>query len=75
MSRAYLQIKVSNAQEATTTRLHVLTNLLGHANDLTWRLPRRISQVPRRSLADAQRRYDELVDGSIRMPWSWRRRA
>ena len=52
VSKAYLQIKVANAQEAYDNAVTRLTNLLGHANDLDLAVAEADLQVAEANLAD-----------------------
>ena len=63
VGRAYQQIKLSNAQDAYDHAVTVLTNLLGHANELDLAVAEADVKVAEAQLADAQRELEKVKDG------------
>jgi multidrug resistance efflux pump len=63
VGRAYQQIKLSNAQDAYDHAVTVLTNLLGHANELDLAVAEADAKVAEAQLADAQRELEKVKGG------------
>ncbi len=63
VGRAYQQIKLSNAQDAYDHAVNVLTDLLGHANELDLAVAEADAKVAEAQLADAQRDMEKVQDG------------
>jgi HlyD family secretion protein len=63
VGRAYLQIKLSNAQDAYDHAVTVLTNLQGHANELDLAVAEADAKVAEEQLVDAQHELEKVKDG------------
>jgi multidrug resistance efflux pump len=63
VSRAIMQIKVSDAKTAYDAKVTRLNNLLGHANQIEVTLAEANVKLAEASLADAQRELEKVIDG------------